>query len=144
MSPASTVVAFLDFGLELPGLLQVDTRRVDTAVQIRRAHLLFEDVERALDAVVDGVEHARPEVHGEGCAGPFDRFTRGDTGRLLVHLDGGSVAFDFDDLAHQPFRTDVDDVVHPGVEVPSRYDRSRDAFDCAVLADVGFCCLTHS
>jgi hypothetical protein len=137
------LVAFCDLWLELPGFVEIDPGGVDPTVEKRTVHLRFQHVKWALGAVVDGIQYAGAEIDRQRLARVLDGFARADPGGLLVHLNGRDIALDLDYLAHQPFVADVDDVVHPGVEILGGHNRPTDAFD-----DAGFGvllgCLTHS
>ena len=98
---------------ELPALLAVEAGRADAARE-ERAGLALERVERALHAVVDGLEHARAELDRERRAGGLDGIAGADALGLLVDLDRGAVAAHLDDLAHEALGADLHEVEHLG------------------------------
>ena len=133
-------VADLERGLEVPLLGVVEAGREDTA-EDEVAHLVLEDLQGALDAVVDGGEEAGAELDGEGGAGLDDGLAGLDARGLFVDLDDGLVARDLDDLAHELLVAHEDDVVHAGLDARGGHDGAGDTVDLPPdLPDAGFCC----
>jgi len=91
---------------------------------------LLNDIERALNSVVDGLQEPGTELHGEGLPGGLDRVSRADAGRVLVDLDRRGPSDEADDLPDEAEGPDVDDVVHLRVDQPlgddDRTGHSRD------------------
>ena len=69
-------------------------------------------LERALNTVVDATHAARPKLQRKWLARAGDGVAHGQTGGLLVHLDGGAVLLKTDDLAHKAVVADAHKLVH--------------------------------
>ena len=65
------------------------------------ARLLADDVQRALDAVINGFDEARRMLHGKRRAGGFHGLAGADAAGLFINLDGRAVAAQLDDLADE-------------------------------------------
>ena len=78
--------------------------------------------EGALDAVVDGLDEARAQLHGKGCAGGEHGLAGADAAGLLVDLDGGAVISQLDDLAYQLLFRHTDHVEHLHVRHAACHD----------------------
>mmetsp|Transcript_31231 Transcript_31231/g.92730 ORF Transcript_31231/g.92730 Transcript_31231/m.92730 type:complete len:665 (-) Transcript_31231:90-2084(-) len=100
--------------LEVPELLAVQGRHVDAARHEDALRDLLNALEGALDAVVDTVQDARAELEGEREAGLHQGVAHGEAGGVLVHLDGGGVALETDNLADERVLADADHLVHLG------------------------------
>ncbi len=96
-------------GHEVPDLLAVQRghrNAAGDAVPGDGAHL----GQRALDAVIDVVEHAGTELHGHRHPGGHDLGAGSETGGLLIDLDGGAIARHIQDLADQLVRAHAHNV----------------------------------
>ena len=62
---------------------------------------------RNVHTIVDVVHNAGAELDRQGLAGAQHGVTHGDTRCLLVHLDGGGVALETNNLAHKVVVTDT-------------------------------------
>ena len=103
------LVAGLRHGDKVPLLFAVEGRHVRAArdgVAGEAAHL----GQRALDAVVDIVEHTGSKLDGHGHAGCLDHGTRTEPGGLLIDLNTRLVAGHVKDLAYQALRADTHNV----------------------------------
>ena len=78
--------------------------------------------EGALDAVVDGFDEARPQLHGQGRAGGEHGLTGADAAGLLVDLDGGPISAKLDDLADELLLRHADHVEHLHVRHAACHD----------------------
>ena len=111
---AHHLVADLGGGGEVPLLLMVQGGDFH-APGDAGAHLLHDLLQRALDAVVDALDHARAKLHAHGRAGG-DHLRAGSKARsLLIDLDGGGIALHRQDLADQALGAYTDHVGHIGV-----------------------------
>src|SRR5208282_5709060 len=116
---------------ELPLLLLVERRGVESPGD-EVPDALLDDIERTLDAVVDGFQKSRAELDAQGLAGRLDGVSRTDAGRVLVDLDRGGARDEPDDLPDQAEGADADDVVHLRVVEPfGDDDRTRDPPDAS-------------
>jgi hypothetical protein len=125
-------VADFGRGFEVPLLLVVQAGHVDAALD-EVTHLLLQELKGALDSVVDAGEEARAEFDGQGHARVLDRFAGLDARRVLVDLDDRFLTADLDDLAHEAFVADTDDVVHARRDADGGDDGARDAVNGAGL-----------
>ena len=87
-------------GLERPKALMVKRIHNDAAGDAV-ARLLADDVQRALDAVINGFDEARRKLHGKRRAGGFHGLAGADAAGLFINLDGRAVAAQLDDLADE-------------------------------------------
>ena len=123
---AHHLCAFLHGGGELPLLLGVQGGDFHTTGDAG-AHLLHDLLQRALDAVVDALDHAGPQLDAHGSTGGDHFRARAETGGLLIDLDGGRVALHGQDLADQAAGTHADHVGHIGVpEAGGDHQRAGD------------------
>mmetsp|Transcript_12586 Transcript_12586/g.39639 ORF Transcript_12586/g.39639 Transcript_12586/m.39639 type:complete len:601 (+) Transcript_12586:190-1992(+) len=97
---------------ELPRALLVEGGDVDATRDEDRAERLGDLLERTLDAVEDAAKDARAELERERQARAEDRVADRQAGRLLVHLDGGHVALEANDLTDQALVADAHQLVH--------------------------------
>ena len=72
-------------------------------------------LQRALDAVIDVLDHAGAQLHAHGGAGGHHLGARAQAGGLLVDLDGGGVAVHGEDLTDETLGTHAHHVGHIGV-----------------------------
>ena len=98
--------------LKVPLLAAVERLAVDTARNVDALEEVGDVLERTLDAVEDAVHDARAELDGERLAGLEDRIADRQAGRLLVDLNGGQVALEANDLAHELQVADAHQLVH--------------------------------
>ena len=140
---AADLVAFLDGGVKLPLLFEVDAGRVDPSIEVRTAHLTLQYVQGTLNAVINCVQHPRTKVDRQRFARVLDGLTGADPGGLLIHLNRRDVALDLDDLPHESLVADVDDIVHAGVEIAGAHDRTAHALDDTVAGCLRGFCLAH-
>ena len=116
------LVAGLGDGDELPLLCAVEGRHIRAAgdaVAGEGAHL----GQRALDAVIDIVQHAGSEFDGHGHTGGHDLGAGSESGGLLVDLDGRGVAGHVQDLADQALRAHAHNVGDVGVRQALGHDK---------------------
>eukprot|EP00053_Salpingoeca_punica_P023409 m.9950 g.9950 ORF g.9950 m.9950 type:complete len:683 (-) comp5100_c0_seq1:47-2095(-) len=91
-------------------------------------------LQRALDAVEDRLHDAGAQLDREGLACAVDRVADGDAGRLLVHLDGGGVGLETDDLADELAVAHAHELVHGrAAHALGSDDRAGHAQDHAIL-----------
>ena len=108
------LIAGLCHGDKLPFLAAVQGRHVGAsrdAVAAHGAHL----GQRALNTVIDIVQHAGSKLDGHGHTGGLDRGAGAQAGGFLVDLDGGGVAGHIQDLADQALRAHAHNVGDVGV-----------------------------
>jgi hypothetical protein len=108
---------------EVPLLGAVESGDVNTAGNVDAVRRVGNALERALDAVVDGLHETRAELDGEGLAGPHDRIAdrhtsclavsdplrpwRSQHTSLFVDLDGGLVGLNSNDLTNEAVVTNA-------------------------------------
>mmetsp|Transcript_64817 Transcript_64817/g.166821 ORF Transcript_64817/g.166821 Transcript_64817/m.166821 type:complete len:597 (+) Transcript_64817:397-2187(+) len=97
---------------EVPLLLAVQARHVDAARHEDTLGDLLNALQRTLDTIVDAVQDARAQLQGERQARLHQRVAHGEAGGVLVHLDGGGVALQPNDLADERVFADTDHLVH--------------------------------
>ncbi len=86
--------------------------------------------ERSLDPVVDGADHARPQLDRQLHAGAVNRVVRRDARRVFVDLDDGAVLFELDQLADEVRLADADQFEHLRVgDAHHLDDRAVDPLD---------------
>ena len=107
-------VARLGHGGEVPFLLPVQGGNLDTAGDVG-ARPLHDLLQGALDAVVNILNEARPQLHRQRGAGGHHLGAGAQAGGLLVDLDGGGIAAHVQDLADELLLTHADHVGHVGV-----------------------------
>ena len=78
--------------------------------------------EGALDAVVDGLDEARAQLHGQGRAGGEHGLPRADAAGLLIDLDGGPISPKLNDFADQLLLRHADHVEHLHVRHAACHD----------------------
>ena len=118
---AGELVAHLGHGGEAPQLLVVQGVHHDAA-RDPVPRLLPDLGEGALDAVVDGLDEARAQLHGQRRAGGEHGLAGADAAGLLVDLDGGAVISQLDDLAYQLLFGHADHVEHLHVRHAACHD----------------------
>lgn len=97
-------------------------------------------LERSLHTIEDGVHDAGTEVDGKGLVGAVDDVADSKTGSLLVHLDGGSLALETDDLTHKTLSTHTDKLVHgSSAHTVSDDHRAGDGVDYSIFALLFHC-----
>ena len=112
---ADDLGAGLHGGGKLPLLLPVQGRHFHAAGQVVALHLLHDDLQGTLDAVVDILNQAGAQLYGQRGAGG-DHFRPGtQAGGLLVNLDGSGIAGHGEDLADQALLAHTDHVGHVGL-----------------------------
>ena len=100
-------------GLELPFLLAVEAGHCASPAH-ELSFGLDERVQRPLDTVVNALDQSGPELDAQGRFGIDHRLARPHPRRLLIDLDRGVIAPQFNDLAYQVQLTYANDIVHPG------------------------------
>ena len=111
---AAYLVPGLHGGHKLPLGVPLQRGDLHAAGKVVARHL-HNVVQRALDAVIDAADKARPQLHAHGLAGRFYRGPGGKARSLLVYLYGGFVAVDLDDLADQTPFAYAHHVKHVGI-----------------------------
>ena len=108
------LIALDDLGLEAPLLFAVQAGDLNAAADTLAA-LIPNDRQRALNAIKDGLDQARSQLHGKRSAGGFHRLPGAKARSLLIDLNGGAVAAQLDDLAHEAVTAHAHHVIHSGV-----------------------------
>ena len=124
-------VADMHGGEEVPFCVALQRGDLHAALQVVAGDP-HDRVQRALDAVVDRADQARPELDAHRLPGGFDGRAGAEAGGLLVNLDRRLVAVDLYDFADQPLVADAHDVEHVRVAHAAGNDeRTGYFFDCA-------------
>ena len=95
-------------GLEVPLLLAVEGGYRDAAWDVDAVCGGGDGLERALDAVVDGLHETWTQLDGERLARSHDGIANCDAGGLFVDLDGRLVLVEADDLTDEVVMADRD------------------------------------
>ena len=112
---ADHLVAGLDSGVKIPFLIPVQGGNLHTAGQVVPFDLPHDDLQRALDAVVDVLDQAGAQLHRKGGAGSDHIGARAQARGLLIDLDRGGAAGHGEDLADQTLLAHTDHVGHVGL-----------------------------
>ena len=107
---------------ELPELFSVQCGNIDAsgnAVTRETTHF----GKRALDSVIDVIEHAGPEFHRHRHPGCQNFCTGSEARSLFIYLNGGTVSGHIQDLADQMLGTDTHNVGDVGICQSLRYDK---------------------
>jgi len=97
--------------LKFPFFLHVQRRKLDAFADVAAARFGNAD-QRALNAVVDAGDQARPEQNGKRPPVRDHLVPRLESGVVLVHLDDGNLAGQTDHFADQAVGADFGDVEH--------------------------------
>ena len=109
---ADEVVTNLGNGGEVPLLLAVERGNLLATRQKVAAGLLTNDLQRALNAIVNIFNQAGAKFHGERRAGRYDLRPRAEAGGLFIHLNGGGVAAHRQNLADEVLLTHANHIRH--------------------------------
>ena len=115
-------IADLDGRFERPLLFMVKPGHINASGNIRSGHLT-DNIQRALDTVIDVGNKTRSELAGQRLAGGVDLVARTDAGGLFIYLNGGVVASYFNDFADQLILADADDVGNVRFSHTGRHDK---------------------
>ena len=107
-------VTHLGYGGIGPLLLTAQGRHLHAALEVGARHA-DDLLQRTLDTVVDILNDAGAQLHGQGRTGGLHLGPRAQAGGLLVDLDGSPVAGHVQDLTDQPLLAHADHVRHVGV-----------------------------
>ena len=119
--------AGLHNGVKVPDALAVERGHLDTAGDVG-AGQVADLGQRALDTVIDILQHAGAKLHRQRHTGSLD-FRAGAKARgLLVDLDGRAVAGHIQDLADQALLTDTHNVGNVGIGKAVRHDQRAGNF----------------
>ena len=133
---ADDLRALFHDGVKLPFLLAVQRRDLDAAGDGGARHVA--DLgQRALDAVIDVLQHAGSQLHGQGHSRRLDLGAGAEAGGLLIDLDGGAVARHVQDLADQALLADTHNVGDVGVGQTVRHDQ-RSGYFCDSTAQCSY------
>ena len=122
--------ARLHHGLEIPLLLPVQGGHLHTSGEVISLHRLHDDLQRALDAVVDVLDQAGAQFHGQGGAGGDHLRPGTQAGGLLIDLDGGGVPIHGQHFSDQALLAHPDHVGHVGLLEPGgHHQRAGDLDD---------------
>ena len=106
----------------MPDALTVERGHLDAAGNVG-AGQVADLGQRALDTVIDILQHTGAKLHGQRHTGGLD-FRAGAKARgLLVDLDGRAVAGHIQDLADQALLTDTHNVGNVGIGKAVRHDQ---------------------
>ena len=111
---ADHLIAHLGNRFELPLLLVIHGGNLHAAGDAG-AHLFHDLLQRALDAVVNALDHAGAKLHAHGCAGGFHLSAGAKAGGLLIDLNVGGVPFMVRISPIRRWGADTDHVGHIGV-----------------------------
>ena len=102
-----------DFGNrdKVPELFVVERINNDTACDAV-AGLFTYNVQRTLDAVINGLDESRSELDRQGRAGRYDRFAGADASGLFIDLYGCAISAQLDHLANQMLLRHANNIVH--------------------------------
>lgn len=101
-------------GLELPARRPVQRRHVHATRDEHVPARLGNGFQRPLDPVEDRAQRPGAQLDRQRRSGPRDDVADGETGSVLVALDGGRVPLKPDDLADEASGADADELVHRG------------------------------
>ena len=119
--------AGLHNGIKVPDALAVERGHLDAAGDVGAGQVANLG-QRALDTVIDILQHAGAKLHGQRHTGSLD-FRAGAKARgLLVDLDGRAVAGHIQDLADQALLTDTHNVGDVGIGKAVRHDQRAGNF----------------
>ena len=105
------LVPHLCHGLERPKALMVERIHHDAAGDAV-ARLPADDVQRPLNAIVNGFDEARRKLHGKRRAGGFHRLAGADAAGFFINLNGCAVAAQLDHFADELLFRNAHHVVH--------------------------------
>mmetsp|Transcript_169 Transcript_169/g.538 ORF Transcript_169/g.538 Transcript_169/m.538 type:complete len:422 (+) Transcript_169:677-1942(+) len=109
----SDLVADLEVDRHIvPAVRAVEGRDVDTTRNVHTLAHVRDALKRALNTVKNLTHQARAKLHGQRLARADHGVTHGQTGGLLVHLDGGRISLKTNDLTDQIVRTYAHQLVH--------------------------------
>jgi len=124
--------------LEDPVLVPGQGGDVDSLGDVDVAGGLEDVLEGTLDTVENGSHNSGAELHGKRLALTEDGVSDGQTGGILVDLDGGGVALELDDLSDELGVSDTDKLVHRcSAHAVSDDQRSGDLEDESVVILLG-------
>ena len=120
----------LDGRGERPLLLPVQGGHLHAPGESVASADLPDDLQRALDPVVNILDQAGAQLHGQGRAGGDHLSAGPQSGGLLIDLDGGGVPSHIQDLADQALLAHTDHVGHVGLLHPcGHHQRAGDLDD---------------
>ena len=137
---ADDLVPRLHHGGELPLLLPVQGGHLHAPGQVVASAHLPDDLQGALNAVVDIFDEAGTQLHGQGGAGGDHLRPGAQAGGLLIHLDGGRVPGHVQDLADKALLPHPDHVGHVGLLHPrGHHQRAGNFYDLSHRLLPSFC-----
>ena len=115
---------------EMPQLLSLQRRHLNASLQKVAVRHLHDIVQRTLNAVVNTADQTRSEFNTHRHSRAGDRSTGREARRLLVNLNGGLIAMNFDDLTDQILLSYMNHIRHVRIAHARGYDkRSGDFLD---------------
>ena len=119
--------AGLHNGIKVPHALAVERGHLDAAGDVR-AGQVADLGQRALDTVIDILQHTGAKLHGQRHTGRLDFRAGAETGGLLVDLDGRAVTGHIQDLADQALLADTHNVGDVGIGKTVGHDQRTGNF----------------
>ena len=114
-------------GVVQPLLLVIERTNIGALGDVWRLGLVVDDFERSLDTIEDVGHDAGSKFDGKRISSSQNGITNSKTSCLLVALNGGGIAFQFDDFTNKFVETDSNEFVHGGTgHVIGDDQRSRD------------------
>ena len=120
---ADQVVSHLGDSGEVPLLLAVERGDLLAARQEVAARLLADDLQRALDAVVNILDQTGAELNRQRRAGRHDLCPRAEARGLFIHLNGGTIAAHRQNFADEVLLAHADDIRHIRFRKSRRHDQ---------------------
>ena len=120
---ADQVVSHLGDSGEVPLLLAVERGDLLATRQEVAARLLADDLQRALDAVVNILDQTGAELNRQRRAGRHDLCPRAEARGLFIHLNSGGIAAHRQNFADEVLLAHADDIRHIRFRKSRRHDQ---------------------